>query len=57
MVKVVVVIDRVIGPLVMVEMLGQKMCIINSAEVALDLLDKRSAIYSERPSMVMVKEL
>ncbi|EIM80470.1 cytochrome P450 [Stereum hirsutum FP-91666 SS1] len=45
------------GPLVMVEMLGQKMCIINSAEVALDLLDKRSAIYSERPSMVMVKEL
>lgn len=55
--KVVASINRVLGPLVMVEMLGQKLCIINSAEVALDLLDKRSDIYSERPSMIMVKEL
>jgi hypothetical protein len=41
----------------MVEMLGQKMCIINSADVATDLLDKRSEIYSDRPRMVMIKEL
>lgn len=41
----------------MLEIMGQKMCIINSAQVATDLLDTRSSIYSDRPPMVMVKEL
>jgi hypothetical protein len=45
------------GPLVMIEIMGQKMCIINSAKVATDLLDKRSAIYSDRPAMPMVNDL
>ncbi|PBK75449.1 cytochrome P450 [Armillaria solidipes] len=45
------------GPLMMLEIMGQKMCIINSAQVATDLLDTRSSIYSDRPPMVMVKEL
>ncbi|KAK0193596.1 cytochrome P450 [Armillaria mellea] len=45
------------GPLMMLEIMGQKMCIINSAQVAMDLLDTRSSIYSDRPPMVMVKEL
>ncbi|KAK0480275.1 cytochrome P450 [Armillaria novae-zelandiae] len=45
------------GPLMMLEIMGQKICIINSAQVATDLLDTRSSIYSDRPPMVMVKEL
>ncbi|KAJ7587011.1 cytochrome P450 [Mycena floridula] len=45
------------GPLVMVQMLGQRICIINSAKVATDLLDARSSIYSDRPAMPMVKDL
>ncbi|KAJ7075424.1 cytochrome P450 [Mycena belliarum] len=41
------------GPLVMVEVMGQKMCIINSYTVASDLLNDRSLIYSDRPAMPM----
>ncbi|SJK97106.1 uncharacterized protein ARMOST_00356 [Armillaria ostoyae] len=45
------------GPLVMLEVMGQKMCIINTIRAATDLLDARSAIYSDRPQMRMVREL
>ncbi|KAF7343357.1 Cytochrome P450 [Mycena venus] len=45
------------GPLVMVEVLGKKICIINSYEVANDLLNERSLIYSDRPAMPMVNDL
>ncbi|KAJ6477617.1 hypothetical protein C8R45DRAFT_1007445 [Mycena sanguinolenta] len=36
--------------IVYVDALGQPMFIINSAKVAIDLLDKRGSIYSDRPS-------
>ncbi|KAJ7720782.1 cytochrome P450 [Mycena metata] len=45
------------GPLVMVEAMGQKICIINSYKVANDLLNERSAVYSDRPPMPMVNDL
>ncbi|KAJ6565468.1 cytochrome P450 [Mycena vulgaris] len=45
------------GPLVMVEVMGQKMCIINSYTVANDLLNDRSLIYSDRPALPMVNDL
>ncbi|KAI5899995.1 cytochrome P450 [Schizophyllum commune H4-8] len=45
------------GPLVMISILGKKMCIINTAKAATDLLDQRSSIYSDRPSMPMVCDL
>lgn len=45
------------GPLVMLEVMGQKICIINTIRAATDLLDARSAIYSDRPQMRMVREL
>jgi hypothetical protein len=41
----------------MVEVMGQKMCIINSYKVANDLLNERSLIYSDRPAMPMVNDL
>jgi hypothetical protein len=41
----------------MVDVMGQKMCIINSYEVANDLLNDRSLIYSDRPAMPMVNDL
>ncbi len=41
----------------MVEGVGQKICIINSYEVANDLLNDRSLIYSYRPPMPMVNDL
>jgi cytochrome P450 len=40
-----------------VSLLGQPMVIVNSASIASDLLDKKSAIYSDRPSLMMGGEL
>lgn len=40
-----------------VSILGQRMVIINSAQVAVELLDRKSSIYSDRPHMVMIGEM
>ncbi|OSD00652.1 cytochrome P450 [Trametes coccinea BRFM310] len=37
--------------------LGTHLLVINSFEAARDLLDKRGALYSDRPRLVMIKEL
>ena len=37
--------------------MGQKMIILNSSKAAVDLLDKRSAIYSDRPVAIMAGEI
>ena len=42
------------GDVVYLEVLGQPMIILGSHETALDLLEKRSAIYSDRMSSVMI---
>lgn len=46
-----------IGDLVYVENFGSPMLFINSYEVTSDLLEKRSAIYSDRPNVTMLSEL
>ena len=38
-------------------LLGQRVVILNSAEFASELLEKRSAIYSDRPTLTMSGEL
>ncbi|KAJ7477078.1 cytochrome P450 [Mycena galericulata] len=45
------------GDICSVTVLGQPLIIIGSAKVAVDLLDKRSAIYSDRPVCTMGGEL
>jgi len=45
------------GDLVYLENLGKPMLIINSYEVAVELLGNRSAIYSSRPHQVMTIDL
>ncbi|KAJ7238158.1 cytochrome P450 [Mycena rebaudengoi] len=45
------------GPIVMVKVMGQRMCIINSYAVADELLNGRSGIYSDRPALTMVNDL
>lgn len=42
------------GDLLYLEILGQKILVINSEKVAEDLLDKRSQNYSDRPRVPMV---
>ena len=43
-----------LGDLLYLEILGQKILVINSEDVAADLLDKRSQNYSDRPQVPMV---
>ncbi|KAF8165086.1 cytochrome P450 [Crassisporium funariophilum] len=45
------------GDLCSVTVLGQPLIIINSAKIAMDMLDKKSAIYSDRPVLQMAGEL
>ena len=51
-------IDKTItGDIFRLNILGQDIVFINSAQAAFDLLDKRGAIYSGKPRLVMVGEL
>ncbi|CAA7262451.1 unnamed protein product [Cyclocybe aegerita] len=45
------------GDLMHVDAMGQNFVIISSPKIARDLLDKRSAFYSDRPHFVMANEL
>ncbi|KAI0030170.1 cytochrome P450 [Vararia minispora EC-137] len=45
------------GDIVYLNVLGQPMIILNSLQAAQDLLDRHSAIYSDRPRMPMAGEL
>ena len=42
----------VIGDVIHVDVLGKPILIVNSAQIAKELLDKRSSIYSDRPRLV-----
>ncbi|KAF5327252.1 hypothetical protein D9619_004581 [Psilocybe cf. subviscida] len=48
---------KVYGNIFSFEVLGQRVIILNSLEVAQELLEKRSANYSDRPRMPMLLEL
>ncbi|KAI0698594.1 cytochrome P450 [Cytidiella melzeri] len=44
---------RIYGDIVFLQVLGTPMLIISSAVVALDLMEKRSSLYSDKPASVM----
>ncbi|CAE6438831.1 unnamed protein product [Rhizoctonia solani] len=48
--------EQLKSDVVYLEILGNKIIILNSAEAALDVLEKRSAFHSDRPSLPMVKD-
>ncbi|KAG8992293.1 hypothetical protein FRB95_005541 [Tulasnella sp. JGI-2019a] len=45
------------GPITYINVAGDPVVIVNTQEAAMDLLEKRSAIYSDRPRFVMACEL
>ncbi|CCM03391.1 uncharacterized protein FIBRA_05521 [Fibroporia radiculosa] len=45
------------GPLMSISLLGRRMVIINSAKVAVEMLDKKSTIYSNRPKFIVAGEM
>ncbi|KAH7333649.1 cytochrome P450 [Rhizoctonia solani] len=48
--------EQLESDIVYLELLGQKIIILNSVDDALELLEKRSAFYSDRPQIPMVAE-
>ncbi|KAK0434401.1 cytochrome P450 [Desarmillaria tabescens] len=48
---------EIYGDILSISILGRRMVVINSAQTAIDILEKKSIIYSERPVMGMAGEL
>ncbi|KAG6915684.1 hypothetical protein DXG01_010412 [Tephrocybe rancida] len=46
---------KIYGDVMYLEVLGQPIVVLNSAEAAVDLLDRRSANYSDRPRFVIME--
>ena len=46
-----------VGEIAYLNVMGQEMVILNSTKAAVDLLDKRSATYSDRPVVMMCGEI
>ena len=46
-----------VGDLVHIKTLGQHIVVVNSLDIASELFGKRSSIYSDRPTFVMMDEL
>lgn len=51
------VVDIRVGPISSVSALGTTMIIVNDLKIALDLLEKRSSIYSSRPTITFGGEM
>jgi hypothetical protein len=45
------------GDVIYFNALGRSIIVLNSAEAAIDLLEKRSSIYSDRPPFVMFRDM
>ena len=43
-----------LGDIIYLNLLGQSVIVLNTAQATSDLLDKRSAIYSDRPKSTVV---
>ncbi|SJL03026.1 uncharacterized protein ARMOST_06371 [Armillaria ostoyae] len=50
-------VEGTLGHIASVSVLGRRIVVINSAQTAIDILDKKGAIYSDRPIVAMGREL
>ncbi|CAE7144555.1 unnamed protein product [Rhizoctonia solani] len=48
--------EQLESDIVYLEILGHKIIVLNSAEAASEILDKRAAIYSDRPDVPMIRD-
>lgn len=53
----VLIISPIAGEIVYTHLFGKGIIFLNNLDVVNDLLDKRAAIYSDKPRLVMVNEL
>lgn len=49
--------SRATGPIFTLDILGTPIVVVTTTKAASELLDKRSAIYSDRPRWVMANEI
>ena len=49
--------NSLVGEITYLNVIGQEMVILNSSKAAVDLLDKRLSIYSNRPVFTMAGEI
>lgn len=49
--------SKTLGPIFHLNMAGQPVIVLNSNEAALELLERRSQIYSDRPRLIMTGEI
>jgi hypothetical protein len=49
--------SKTLGPIFHLNMAGQPVIVLNSNEAALELLERRSHIYSDRPRLIMTGEI
>ena len=49
--------NSLVGEITYLNIMGQEMIILNSSKTAIDILDKRSSIYSNRPVYMMAGEI
>ncbi|KAG2042217.1 cytochrome P450 [Suillus americanus] len=47
---------KIYGDLIRIQLMGQEIVVINSEKIARALLDRRSAVYSDRPSILPVRK-
>lgn len=52
-----VLLNQGIGPIVHINVAGKSLLILNTAEIAFDLLDRRGSNYTDRPRLIMAGEL
>ena len=46
---------NIVGDMVYLDVVGRKIVVLGSYKIARELLDKRSANYSDRPTSIMAK--
>ncbi|GJJ14307.1 hypothetical protein Clacol_008571 [Clathrus columnatus] len=49
--------QKVYGDVIYLEAFGKPILVVNSSDIAIELLDKRSATYSDRPHLIMASDL
>ena len=46
-----------LGDIVYIHVFGQGLVFLNTYDITVDLMDKRGAIYSDKPALIMAGEL
>lgn len=49
--------NALLGPIIYLNMAGQSIVVLNTAQAAFDLFDSRGSNYTDRPKLIMAAEI